>query len=319
MATRIAIIGAGLIGSSIAWRLAQGGADVTLIDAGVFGGETSSAGAGMLSPGSEFDRPSAWLDLGLESLKLYPAFVEELREETGVAIDFRLCGCKVVMQQEQARRIAAAQLALGIRAEICSEGLRYPEEGFVDPLDLLRALRRACEKRRVRLIENRRVAELESTEHDAVVIAAGAWSDQIRVMHGGKTVSLPPVRPVKGHLIGFQLAAGALEAMMRCGHAYVLQRSSGFLVAGSNEQDAGFDRAVDESVCEEIHRRAADLFPALANFIPIKKWIGFRPFSPEGPHIGPVSGTNVWLAYGHFRNGILLTPVSALRAAKNLV
>ena len=132
-------------------------------------------------------------------------------------------------------------------------------------------------------------------------------------------VALPAVVPIKGHLIGFQLEPGALGPVRRQGETYVLQRSNGFLVAGSNEQDIGFDRTVDLRVCEDIHRRAAQLFPPLEHATPVKRWIGFRPRSATGdPHIGRVEGTNVWLAYGHYRNGILLTPVTAQRVADNI-
>jgi glycine oxidase len=99
----------------------------------------------------------------------------------------------------------------------------------------------------------------------------------------------------------------------------VLQRSSGFLIAGSNEEDIGFDRTVDAAICEDIHRRAAQLFPPLEHAMPVKRWIGFRPRSDSGdPHIGRVEATNVWLAYGHYRNGILLTPVTARRIAEQI-
>src|SRR5580658_7497793 len=115
----IAIAGAGLIGASIAWRLAQAGMRVSMFDAGTFGGETSSAGAGMLSPGGEFDRPSPWLDLGIESMRLYPAFVQELTQESGVSIDFQLCGCKqFVDDRDQAERRAAFQTAAGVDVKV---------------------------------------------------------------------------------------------------------------------------------------------------------------------------------------------------------
>ena len=127
------------------------------------------------------------------------------------------------------------------------------------------------------------------------------------------------VVPIKGHLIGFQMEPGALGPVRRHGETYVLQRSNGFLIAGSNEQDIGFDRTVDAAICEDIHRRAARLFPPLEHATPVKRWIGFRPRSAEGdPHIGRVEGTNVWLAYGHYRNGILLTPVTAQRVADEI-
>src|SRR5271155_5812599 len=109
MATEIAIVGAGLIGSSIAWSLAQAGARVILVDAGGFGGETSSAGAGMLSPGGEFEKSSAWLDMGIEGMRMYPQFVQELTMETGVPIDFQLCGSDYFVESESAGRRAEFQ------------------------------------------------------------------------------------------------------------------------------------------------------------------------------------------------------------------
>lgn len=270
MPGEVLIIGGGLIGSSIAWRLAQKGARVTIADAGNLGGEASPAGAGMLSPRSE----SGW-GLGLESLGLYPSFVEQLTAETGIDVDFRMFD---------------------------------PEEGIVDPAALLRALHCACESRQVRM-RREHVTSVEPRDYGAVVIAAGAWSGQVRV----RNVTLPEVVPIKGHLIGFQLEPGALGPTRRHGETYVLQRSSGFLIAGSNEQDIGFDRAVDAAICADIHRRAARLFPPLENATPVKRWIGFRPrlVEGDGPRLGRVDGTNVWLAYGHYRNGILLTPVTA--------
>jgi glycine oxidase len=282
MPGEVLIIGGGLIGSSIAWRLAQKGARVTLADAGNLGGEASPAGAGMLSPRAEFDKPSVWLDLGLQSLQLYPSFVEELQAETGIDADFRMF---------------------------------HAEEGVVDPAALLRALHCACECRKVRIMREH-VSIVEPGDHAAVVIAAGAWSSQIRL--AGHT--LPVVAPVKGHLIGFQMDPGLLGAVRRQGETYVLQRSNGFLIAGSNEQDIGFDRAVDAAICEDIHRRAARLFPPLENATPVKRWIGFRPrcAAGDGPLIRHVEGTNVWLAYGHYRNGILLTPVTAERVANEI-
>jgi len=281
MGREVLIVGGGLIGSSIAWRLAQQGNRVVLADAGNLGGEASPAGAGMLSPRVEFDKPSVWLDLGLQSMGLYPAFVEELQTETGIDTDFRIF---------------------------------HPEDGLVDPAALLRALLYACESRKVRITRDRMTA-VDPRDYSAVEIAAGAWSGQIHV----KDVTLPTVVPIKGHLIGFQLEPGVLGPVRRQGETYVLQRSSGFLIAGSNEQDIGFDSTVDTAICEDIHRRAARLFEPLERATPVKRWIGFRPRSASGePHIGRIDGTNVWLAYGHYRNGILLTPVTAQRVADEI-
>ena len=123
---------------------------------------------------------------------------------------------------------------------------------------------------------------------------------------------------MKGHLIGFELEPGALGAMRRRGHTYILQRSNGFTIAGSTEEHCGFDRTVDPAICDQIHRRVMAIYPPLAGAKVSKRWIGFRPFSEGGPHIRRIEGTNVWLAYGHYRNGILLAPLTAHRIASEI-
>ncbi len=313
--TEVLIAGAGLIGGSIAWRLGQAGVRVILCDAGAFGAECSTAGAGMLTPGGEFDSPSRWIDLAAEGMRMFPAFVDELSRESGQSIDFQLAGSHYFVDRETAQRRAQFQSAQGIRVEMTDRGLFYPGDGFVDPTDMLRALRRVV---RAEIRENAAVGEIEASEHRAVIIAAGAWSNRIRVKYRGHPLELPDVKPVKGHLAGFQMEPGALGPMLRRGHTYLLQRSNGFLIAGATEEDAGFDRSVSEAVCAEIQHHAAELFPPLASAAPCRRWIGFRPFSQDGPHIRRVEGTNVWLAYGHFRNGILLAPLTSRRIADEI-
>lgn len=317
MPADVAIAGAGLIGASIAWRLAQAGARVTLFDAGAMGGEASSAGAGMLSPGGEFDKPSVWLDLGVEGMSLYPDFVDELRSETGLPIDFQIRGC-LKLNVSDAHRRAEFQAAAGIQVEVTPGGLFYPGDGFVNPNDLLAALRRALRERKVQIFERHPISEIEATGYAAIVIAAGAWSGEIEVRYRDQRVPLPGVIPIKGHLIGFDLEPGTLGPMVRRGPTYVLQRSNGFTIAGSNEEQAGFDRSIQLDTCESIHRAAAELFPALARATPSQRWIGFRPYCAEGPQIRCIPGTNVWLAYGHYRNGILLAPLTAQRISEEI-
>jgi glycine oxidase len=158
----VAIVGAGIIGGSIAWRLARAGISVHLFDAGIAGGEASSAGAGMLSPGGEFDRPSVWFDLGIGSHRMYPQFVQELRAETGVAIDFQICGSRQFVDAEYASQRAEFQQRAGVRVELTRDGLFYPLDAFVDPTDVLRALRRAWERPNVRVAENHPVSEIDA-------------------------------------------------------------------------------------------------------------------------------------------------------------
>jgi glycine oxidase len=312
----VTIIGGGLIGTSIAWRLAQKLMPVTVIDAANLGGEASTAGAGMLSPGSEAARESPWLTLGIESLRLYPRFIEELRAETGLNVEFRICGCLVMEHNETPE---ALHRAAGIRVVRESAGLLYPDDAIVDPGALMLSLRRASQKQGVTR-QQHHLAEIEASEHIAVVIAAGAWSSLMRVTYEGKPLQLAPSAPVKGHLIAFQMRPGLLGPFLRKGDTYVLQRADGLLIAGSTEEHVGFDTTVQTATCESLHRRAAQLVPELAAAEPVRRWIGFRP-GPEledGPILRRIPQTNVWLAYGHYRNGILLTPVSAQHIANEI-
>jgi glycine oxidase len=136
---------------------------------------------------------------------------------------------------------------------------------------------------------------------DRVLIAAGAWSSALME-------ELPRAWPVRGHLLSFDLEPGALPTIVRSEHAYVVQRESGTVVAGSSMEEAGFDRTIDLSIADDIHKRAAKLIPALAELKPTNCWTGLRPASDSGPVIGRFRDSNIWTAYGHFRNGILLTP-----------
>ncbi len=285
------IIGAGLIGSSLAWRLGQRGYSVTLVDAGILCGEASHAGAGMLSPEGERFPDDVWAHRAGESLRLYPGFVAELQRESGRPIDYAVCGAV--------------------------EGHReFPNEAIVDPRDLASALRHALRYRHVQLREHRAISAIavsgdgvtaEALSARTVVIAAGAWSGQIEV--NGQ--NLPATVPVKGYLLGYH-GAPKLGPIRRDGHTYILQRSNGYTIAGSTEQTIGFDRTIEPLLVADLQARAAALWPPLAELKPIDIWSGLRPSTRTGRiYTERRDGYPLWLAYGHYRNGILLAPWTA--------
>jgi glycine oxidase len=338
------IIGAGIIGASIAWRLAQSGRRVTLVDAGTMGGEASWAGAGMLAPGGEVEKRDVWTDLALESMRLYPGYVAELESATGIAIDFRRSGAfelafddaewKTLGRRAETQRgmgiLSQSMTASGVRSRVPSlekeiaGALFYPDDAMVDPRDVMRALRAACRSLGVEIVEGWRANAIHATG-DAVevvganqtlraatgVLAAGAWTSEVAVS-GIEAVPIPAAYPIRGHLLGYQLAPGSLDPILRHGHTYLLQRSSGFTVAGTSSERVGFDRVIDPATVEDIIARTSELMPALRRLKPVASWIGFRPASDStGPEIRRVPGSNLWLAYGHYRNGILLAPLTA--------
>ncbi len=225
----IAVAGGGIIGLTLAWRLAQRGFPVTVFDKGRMGGEASWAGAGMLAPGGEIVARSPIAHPALEARRLYPSFVRELEEASATRIDFQECGALDLAyspeewQDLEAR--VAHQIALGIRSEAFEparvlsiypnlradglEGARfYPDDAMVNPREIVAALCSVCRKLGVLLIENHTVENIDSVDNfDAVVLAAGAWSSQI------SAGALPAAEPVKGHLIGYQQAPGAFPVI----------------------------------------------------------------------------------------------------------
>ncbi len=317
---QVMVIGAGIIGSSIAWRLARHGVRVRLTDAGAMGGQASTAGAGMLAPGGEIAGRSDFARLLVHSLHLYPTFVEELSEASGVAIDYRVCGAVETASDdaEWSTLLARArtQTQLGIAWEQRGDSLYYPHEAIVDPGHVMAALRVACLNAGVDIQEHSPIHRIDFSTSLPVVLAAGAWSTEIEI----PGFFLPDAFPMKGHLIGYDLRPGALGTIRRRGSTYVLQRSNGFVVAGSTMEDKGFDTTVDPALVDDIAARAAALVPELRGLRPVRAWTGLRPqIAAEQPAIGRYGDSRLWLAYGHFRNGILAAPATAERIAGDVI
>jgi glycine oxidase len=345
MAAKVIVVGAGIIGSSIAWRLAGQGFEVVLADAGRLGGEASWAAAGMLTVGAEFSAEDPVAAMALESLALYPKFVSELEAASGLSIEYSQCGgiqlAKSDAEWEELRRQGASQREYGIpsremsAAELSEKvpcaatgGLFFSNDAVVAPRDVVRALRAACLRSGVELLENCGVREIRSTgdgvevsfeseslRGGAAVLSAGAWSSSLGVVAPD---AVEPRRsyPVRGHLVTFRAAPGTLPMILRHGATYVLQRADGQIVAGSTEEDCGFDREPSLELVRDIHRRAAELMPALAHMEPEDYWIGFRPaIDGHGPEIRRMAQTQIWVSFGHYRNGILLAPFTSCLVA----
>ncbi len=332
---QVEIVGGGIIGCSIAWRLAQRGFQVSIADAGRLGGQASWAGAGMLAPGGEVSGPSLWAQRTVESLRLYAAFVRELEEESGCSIDYRVCGALELAYSEyelfDITRKAAAQASLGIASSaldatavealapsLAKDGLagarHYPDDAVVDPRDVVHALELVLRARGVSILEGTRVERLAEPSVPTV-LAAGAWSGELLpdASRGA------PSFPVKGHLIGYDLPAGSVRPILRHGHTYILQRSNGFTVAGSTTERVGFDASIDATTVARLHHRARRYLAGLLRASPDASWIGFRPgVEGDTPQVGRVGESNLWLAYGHYRNGILLAPLTASLIAESV-
>jgi glycine oxidase len=327
------IVGAGIIGLSAAWRMAQRGIPVTIFDARETAGEASWAGAGMLAPGGEVEGDSPLARMALRSLALYPDFIAELKDASGVSIDYRRCGAvELALTEVEAaalERRAERQSAIGIRSEAVpwagSVAARFfPGEQLVAPRDVTAALRIACLRAGVTIREHEPVCEILADgagvrtargEYlaEGVLIAAGAWSSRLRP-------GLPVTMPVRGHLIAYQPDRELLGPILRHGPTYLLQRTVGPLIAGASTEYVGFDRAIDECIVQDLHSRASKLLPGVAGLTPAASWNGFRPGIEGGiPAVGLIEGTAIWTAFGHYRNGILLAPETARVIAESVL
>lgn len=348
------VVGAGLIGCAISWLLARAGRSIHLIDAGKLGGEASSAGAGMLAPGGEYKEPSPDAHFAIESLAMYPGFVQQLESDSGLGIDFRNCGAielafaqeewwKLQRQADVQRRFGIAvdpicisalgALVPGLETKNLCGALFYPKDCCVDPVHLLRALRIACERHGVKILEGYPVEEIQvhservsvrlgqcQTMARHAVLAAGAWSSGIPINASGSAIRIPRSVPVKGHLVGYSLPANSLRPIVRHGQYYLVQRKAGFTVAGASSEWCQFDRSQNPQQVRAIQEGVSSFYPVVRTLEPTRQWLGFRPgIEQSGPAIGRMQGTNLWLAYGHYRNGILLTPATAHLVASEIL
>ena len=343
-----AIAGGGIIGLSIAWRLAQQGWRVHVFDQGEMGGEASWAGAGMLAPGGEIEDSSDLAALATASRALYPDFVRQLAASSSSAIDYQECGAIDLAysaeewQTLEARALGQATAGIGSKSLTVEEvrialpclntdhlmGAKlYPGDGIVNPRDVVHALVIACRQLNVTLHANCAVEHVAiddqralvqtacgAAPYDAAVIACGAWSGNIPL---SGVPPLPASEPVKGHLIGYRDHGPTCRVIVRHRQTYLLERANGLLLAGASTEHVGFDRSVDQEQISRLRARACFLFRHLHGLEPAETWTGLRPGSDQ-LHLGSWHSAQLFLAYGHYRNGILLAPATARKIAREM-
>lgn len=337
----VAIIGGGVIGLSCAWQLAARGAKVTLFERAQSGREASFAAGGMLAPACEsalhpWNGPvasrAAMLALCFASRDAYPAFEASLRGETGLDIelcqrqaeiqDWREPGILFVAPAPDDARLKAL-LAFGVQADLHGHSAVWlPDDGQVESRKLVEALHSAALGKGVQIRENstiRRIdveagrvigvaSDQEQFRAGRVLLCAGAWS--------GKITGLPPelggaVRPVAGEIVQLR-GEKRVRHVIYGDDCYLVPRRDGRLLIGATVEEIGFNKRVTAGGVAKLLNAACALVPALLDAPLESHWAGLRPTTPDGlPLLGETSLPNLFVATGHGRNGVLLTPATS--------
>jgi glycine oxidase len=313
----VIIAGAGIIGVSLALELRQRGATVLVLDRAEPGAEASSAAAGMLAP-ADPDTPKALRPLAIESAQMFAAFVKKVESAAGIQADFRRVGTIALQHENLAspeyRGLSATELQL-LEPSVCSSGhsAYFVQEDSVDPLLLMRAALAAARTLGVEVRGHTAVTEIRARK-DAVevVTQADTFSAAAAAADCRGAWSGAPVRPRKGQMLYVLPQASLLQHVLRTPEVYVVPRSSGKILIGATVEDVGFDKSVDPSAIQQLLTDAAKYLPELSSAPITQSWAGLRPGTPDDlPIIGPTDTPRVFAATGHFRNGILLAPVTA--------
>jgi glycine oxidase len=337
----VAVAGGGLIGGSIALELARAGLSVALFDRQEPGQEASWAGAGILSPAPESAAMVSLVPLGKASMAIYPEFVRMVEEISGQNTGYRPKGTLQALFSQDAREelstVIALHHGLGLKAEplraedarelepSLSEdleaGVLRPDEASVDNRALTQAVLEAARRSGVQFFsgngaeaiwrEGERCLGLhlknEKIEAQWTVIAAGCFSANIEGV-----AAYAPVRPAKGQMIALRADDLKIERVLWSENIYLVPRNDGRILAGATVEYTGFEKGLTAGGLEKVLAGAIELSPGLANARVEETWAGLRPDSPDHlPILGPADMDGLLIATGHFRGGILLTPITA--------
>lgn len=338
----VLVIGGGIVGSAIAWRLAKDGLSVTLLDKGEIGRESSWAAGGMLTPVHLAEYPPALVGVCGASLALYEPLCREVAALSGVDPEYRVTGLLLLVSddtgEEAARELEvwkrernqpverltrdeAVAVEPNLNPKI-RRALRLPDIAQIRNNRMAVALAEAARKKGAEIRANTpvtgflrvpgRVTGVKTPRGDiyagTTVLAAGSWSAELM-----KPLGLDlKVKPIKGQIL---LAGGAPDFcrhMILDGESYLIARADGRILVGSTLEDVGFDKSVTLGTIGDLAERGARLMPGLAKLPMVTSWAGLRPATPDRlPYLGKGPVDNLIVATGHYRNGILLAPITA--------
>lgn len=322
---RVVVVGGGLLGCAVALEIARRGWAVEVLERAIVGAEASSAAAGILAPRMEAHGREPLRSIGIESLAIYPGWARSLGADVGLMP----CGLLKVVRAGDPRDPpdVEAEWLDGDAARAVEPGLgpdvvgvwSLPEEMCLDPRKLLAAVHGAAVDAGARF----RVGEaVEAVDADGVTLASGVRvAGRPVVCAGAWTAQVPglaplPVRPVRGQLVS--LAGVPVKHVLFGAGGYLVPRADGRVIAGATVEDVGFERGVTAAGVAKVLGTAMAMIPGLGAATFGESWYGFRPGTPdELPVIGDVGG--VFVASGHYRNGILLAPLTAKWVAAAVV
>jgi len=338
----VIVIGAGAIGTSIAYQLAKAGVKVTVFERGKVGGEATGASAGMIQINPDRSTPAALSSLEVESARLYPALATELLDRTGMDIGYRAApllhvalhdGEEAGLRSHRAWQVehgvsvawvdrsAALDLEPALNPDIRA-ALYYPENHQLMPRDLARALGRAAVDLGAALHEGAGIDRLltdvdrvigvaiggEAVHAGEVVIANGAWASA-----WSEALHTPiPVRPVRGQMVALRSTGTPLRNVVSSLEGYILTKPDGSTYVGTTVEEAGYDARPTAAGIAGLLATVPRLAPRLADATFVSAWAGLRPGTSDGlPLLGRLPGWHgVTIAAGHFRDGILLAPIT---------
>lgn len=339
------------MGLSIARELnRQGIKKITVLERGEIGRESSFAAAGMLAPNVETEKRDDFTEFCAESLTLYTNYAEELLAETGVDIELDCSGSLyLAFSEEDSKEINRRykwQKSAGLQVERLTAretlqaepfvspdvraSLFFPNDWQVENRGLLFALEKYTEFNHIKIVENAEIVNLliennriigaetknEKFHAATVVLATGAWTSLIKV----ESFVLPPVKPIRGQMISFQTAKRLFQKVIYSPRGYIVPRADGRILVGATVENVGFDKNVTDAGTEILRETALEISPGLGNLEIAEKWAGLRPFAADGlPILGAFPEVeNLFIATAHYRNGILLAPLTAKIMAEKI-
>lgn len=349
--TEILIIGGGIIGLTIARELHKKGfKNITILERGKIGREASFAAAGMLAPNAETEKFDDFYQFCVESNKLYPQFSAEIFDETAVDIELDGNGTlyaafnefdlsslrqrferlkKAGFEIEKLSAIETHKLEPFISPDVL-ESLYFPNDWQVENRKLLYALEKYCRLNAIEIRDETEVKKLlkqggkvigvetekEKFYAEVVILTAGAWSSLIEF----ENFKIPAIKPIRGQMIAFQTAKRLFQKVIYSPRGYLVPRADGRILIGATVEDVGFDKSLTDNGISFLREAAFEIAPSLANLEIYEKWAGLRPFYADGlPILGEFPEIeNLFIATAHYRNGILLAPMTAKILAEKI-